>query len=206
MRLNLQMPDLSYERRIGGVVAGLDEVGRGPLCGPVVAAAVILPPDISRRLASIANDSKKLSPARREEVVRLLQEEGGLFGLGAASAREIEALNILKATFLAMRRALDRLPRRPDHVLVDGNRAPPVSIPCTTIVKGDSISLSIAVASNIAKVVRDRCMSRLAVRYPEYGWEKNAGYGVQAHRDAIVSRGITPHHRRGFGALLSWNT
>lgn len=196
------MPDLSHERRLGGLVAGVDEVGRGPLAGPVFAAAVILPAKMPRGLAGLIDDSKKLSAPRRAMALAALHESGAHIALGAASVADIFALNILHASMLAMRRAILRLPVRPDHVLVDGNRAPGCELPCTTLVGGDGISLSIAAASIVAKQARDGVMARLAVRYPEYGWEKNAGYAAAVHREAIMRHGPTKHHRMGFGALL----
>jgi ribonuclease HII len=196
------MPDLNHERRIGGIVAGVDEVGRGPLAGPVLAAAVILPPVLPESLAAMIDDSKKMTAARRALVLAGLRAAGAEMALGAASVAEIAELNILHAAMLAMRRAVARLPRRPDHLLVDGNRAPGGSIACTTIIGGDGFSLSIAAASIAAKVTRDRLMERLAVRYPHYGWAANAGYAAAVHRNAILAYGATPHHRMGFGALL----
>ncbi len=197
------MPDLSFETRIGGLIAGVDEVGRGPLAGPVLAAAVILPTTLPAELAALIDDSKKLTPTRRAAALAALQASGALIGLGAASVREIEALNILHASMLAMRRAIAALPQTPTHILVDGNRAPGCNIPCTTIVHGDAISLSIAAASIAAKITRDRLMARLDARYPGYGWEKNAGYAAPIHRAAILRLGPTAHHRMGFGPLLS---
>jgi ribonuclease HII len=196
------MPDLSYESRHPGLVAGVDEVGRGPLAGPVLACAVILPRNLPESLAALIDDSKKLSAARRAAALKALRESGALIALGAASVREIEGLNILNASMLAMRRALKALPVQPDHILVDGNRQPGISIPCTTIIGGDAISLSIAAASIAAKQVRDLLMLRLARRYPAYAWERNAGYAAPAHRAAILACGPTPHHRMGFGPLL----
>jgi ribonuclease HII len=196
------MPDFSYEKRLGGLVAGVDEVGRGPLAGPVVAAAAILPARLPRGLAGSIDDSKKLTAARRVEVLAALRAAGAEFALAAASVAEIERLNILQASLLAMRRAIARLPHVPDHVLVDGNKAPGCAMPCTTIIGGDGISLSVAAASIAAKVLRDRLMVRLAARYPEYGWATNAGYGAAVHRMAILAHGATPHHRMAFGPLL----
>jgi ribonuclease HII len=196
------MPDLSYETRIGGIIAGVDEVGRGPLAGPVFAAAVILPAQLPPGLAALIDDSKKLSAPRRAAALAALRDSGALIALGAASVREIEALNILHASMLAMRRAIAALPQTPGHVLVDGNRKPGIAIPCTTLVGGDAISLSIAAASIVAKQARDGLMRRLALRYPHYGWEKNAGYAAATHRAAILAHGPTPHHRMGFGPLL----
>lgn len=196
------MPDFFHERRIGGLVAGVDEVGRGPLAGPVVAAAAILPPGLPEWLLAMIDDSKKLKPARRVAVLEALYEHGAEIALAAASVGEIYRLNILQASFLAMRRAIARLPRTPTHVLVDGNKAPGGAIPCTTLVGGDGISLSIAAASIAAKVLRDGLMVRLDTRYPGYGWARNAGYAAATHRAAILRLGATPHHRIGFGPLL----
>lgn len=196
------MPDLAHERRLGGIVAGVDEVGRGPLAGPVFAAAVILPARLPRGLARLIDDSKLLSQARRAAALAGLRESGAAIALGAASVAEIQALNILHASMLAMRRAIARLPVVPGHVLVDGNRTPGCAIPCTALVGGDGISLSIAAASILAKEARDALMTRLAQRYPHYGWETNAGYAAATHRAAIVTHGPTRHHRAGFGPLL----
>ncbi len=196
------MPDLAHERRIGGVVAGVDEVGRGPLAGPVLAAAVILPPGMPDALAGLLDDSKKLSAAQRMRALAELRAAGAEMALGAASVREIAALNILRAAMLAMRRAIARLPNPPGHVLVDGNRAPGCAMPCTMLVGGDGLSLSIAAASIFAKVTRDALMARLDARYPHYGWARNAGYAASVHRAAIIAHGPSPHHRVGFGPLL----
>lgn len=184
-------------------MAGVDEVGRGPLAGPVLAAAVILPPDLPPTVAQLLDDSKKLSAARRARALEALHASGAQIGMGAASVAEIYRLNILQASFLAMRRAIASLPAVPTHILVDGNKNPGLSIPCTTLVGGDGLSLSIAAASIVAKQTRDRLMQRLALRYPAYGWAKNAGYAASIHRAAILAHGPTPHHRRGFGPLLS---
>ena len=196
------MPDLTHEKRLGGIVAGVDEVGRGPLAGPVLAAAVILPKKLPRALLAIIDDSKKMTAPSRELALLRLRDSGAIIALGAASVAEIAELNILHAAMLAMRRALHRLPQTPDHVLVDGNRAPGCRIPCTPIIGGDGISLSIAAASIAAKVARDRLMTRLASRYPGYGWATNAGYAAAAHREGILTRGATPHHRMAFGEML----
>jgi ribonuclease HII len=196
------MPDFSHERRLGGVVAGVDEVGRGPLAGPVVAAAVILPAGLPRGLMAMVDDSKKMTAARRVMVLAGLRAAGAEIAVAAASVAEIQRLNILDASMLAMRRAVARLPLVPNHVLVDGNRVPGCGVPCTALVGGDGISLSIAAASIAAKVLRDDLMCRLGARYPEYGWARNAGYGAAVHRAAILAHGATPHHRMGFGALL----
>jgi len=196
------MPDLKHEKRIGGLVAGVDEVGRGPLAGPVLAAAVILPARMPKGLAALIDDSKKLTAARRIEALAALRASSAHIALGAASVAEIAELNILHASMLAMRRAIAALPCTPGHILVDGNRAPDCPHPCTTIIGGDAISLSIAAASIAAKVVRDTLMLRLHARYPHYGWAQNAGYAAAMHREAILLHGATPHHRMGFGELL----
>jgi len=198
------MPDFTLETAQGAPakrVAGVDEVGRGPLAGPVVACAAVLdlarlPPGLADRL----DDSKKLTAARRAEVAALLRSSPGVeFALGAASVAEIEALNILQASFLAMRRAIRRLPLPPDFLLIDGNRLPKdLPCPALAVVKGDSRYLSIAAASILAKVARDRAMTALALRWPAYGWERNAGYGAPAHLTGLRGSGVSPHHRRGF--------
>jgi ribonuclease HII len=197
------MPDFSYELRLGCVVAGVDEVGRGPLAGPVVAAAAILPAGLPASLLDMIDDSKKLTAARRVLVLAGLRAHGAEIALAAASVAEIERMNILQASFLAMRRAIARLPRAPAHVLVDGNKVPGCAIPCTAVVGGDGISFSIAAASIAAKVLRDGLMGRLDARYPGYGWASNAGYAAASHRAAIVALGATRHHRVGFGPLLT---
>ena len=192
------MPDFALERAAGGPVAGIDEAGRGPWAGPVVAAAVILDPaTLPRFLAAGLDDSKTLSPARRRELYRGLMECAEI-GIGAASVREIDERNILGATLNAMGRALDALPRRPSAALVDGNRAPDVRCRVETVVRGDSRSMSIAAASIVAKVTRDGIMARLSARYPGFAWERNAGYGTAEHRRALERHGPTPHHRRSF--------
>ena len=193
---------LSHEQAYEGLVAGVDEVGRGPLAGPVLAAAVILPPGMPDALAGLLDDSKKLSAAQRMRALAELRAAGAEMALGAASVREIAALNILRAAMLAMRRAIIRLPNPPGHVLVDGNRAPGCALPCTALVGGDGLSLSIAAASIFAKVTRDALMARLDARYPHYGWARNAGYAASVHRAAIIAHGPSPHHRVGFGPLL----
>ena len=194
---------------MGGVVAGLDEVGRGPLAGPVVAAAVILDPArLSPRLFQDLDDSKKIRPAARRRLADLLYEQAAngaaAIGLGSAEVVEIDRINILNATFLAMARAYAALGRSADWALVDGNRAPK-TLPCPVrcLVKGDDISLSIAAASVVAKVHRDGLMETLARDFPGYGWEKNAGYGTGAHLEALARLGPTPHHRRSFAPVAS---
>ena len=195
------MPDFALERAAGGPVAGIDEAGRGPWAGPVVAAAVILDPaTLPHLLAAGLDDSKTLPPARRRELYRGLLECAEI-GIGAASVREIEEDNVLGATLTAMGRALAALPRRPTVALVDGNRAPDLPCRVETVVRGDSLSMSIAAASIVAKVTRDRIMARLSSRYPGFAWERNAGYGTAEHRRALERHGPTPHHRRGFAPI-----
>ncbi len=196
------MPDYTRERRHGGRVAGVDEVGRGPLAGPVLAAAVVFGNGVPRRLSRLIDDSKKLSADDRETALAALRRCGGIeIGIGAASVAEIGRLNILQASMLAMRRAVLRLPAPPDLALVDGNRIPSLDCPAECVIGGDSLCLSIAAASIVAKVVRDRLMSRLAARLPHYGWERNAGYGTSLHRAALLDRGPSRHHREGFGLV-----
>ena len=195
------MPDLSIEQDVGGVVAGIDEVGRGPLAGPVVAAAVIL--DVAKlppRILTKLNDSKALSPKLRQELQALLTD-CALIGLGRAEVAEIDRINILNATMLAMARAYDDLGRQADWALVDGNRPPQLPCKVRTVVKGDSKSLSIAAASVVAKVARDREMAKLADLFPGYGWQNNAGYGTAEHLAALTRLGVTPHHRRSFAPV-----
>ena len=189
----------AYETRAGepgfSAVCGIDEAGRGPLAGPVCAAAVILPPDCD---IPGLNDSKKLSEKKREALFPVIQEKALAFGIGWATAEEIDRVNILQATFLAMARAVEALPAPADYVLVDGNRMPPLPIPGETIVKGDATSASIAAASILAKVSRDRLLRRLDEEHPEYGFAKHKGYGTKAHYEAIRKYGLLPEHRRGF--------
>lgn len=196
------MPDFTIELSAGcfegRLVAGIDEVGRGPLAGPVVACAAILDPArLPADLAQRIDDSKALRPAARQELFLRLQDHARL-GIGAASVEEIDGLNILAASLLAMRRAVEGLPVPPDIALVDGNRAPDLPCPARTVVKGDQLSLSIAAASIIAKVTRDRIMADLSQTHPGYGWERNAGYGTAEHRAALERLGATPEHRRSF--------
>ena len=195
------MPDFSLEDRFPGPVAGLDEVGRGPWAGPVVACAVVI--DRTRFPASLGaelDDSKKLSAAKREALHADLTACVD-HAIGDASVEEIDRLNILAASHLAMRRAFDGLKSDVYCALVDGNRDPGLGVRTLTVVKGDSKSLSIAAASIIAKVHRDRIMADLAVDHPGYGWETNAGYGTKAHRTGLSALGITPHHRQSFAPI-----
>ena len=181
------------------LVAGVDEVGRGPLAGPVVAAAVLVAPDT--RLLRGIDDSKVLTPRRRDHLAAAICSRLQ-YAVGAASIREIDRLNIRRATALAMRRALARLPQRADAILVDGLPVPELECAHEAIVDGDASCFAIACASIVAKTVRDRLMCRLARRYPSYGWEHNAGYATAEHRAAIKESGVTPHHRRSFTPVL----
>ena len=194
-------PDFTREAQHGGRVAGVDEAGRGPLAGPVVAAAVVFAGGVPDALSALLDDSKKLSAAARESAYAALRASSAEIAVGAASVAEIARLNILRASLLAMRRAVLRLPAAPDLALVDGNQAP--SLPCsvTCCIGGDSLSLSIAAASIVAKVIRDRAMLRLDRRHPGYGWATNAGYGTATHRAALLALGPCPHHRVGFGTV-----
>lgn len=176
-------------------VCGIDEAGRGPLAGPVCAAAVLLPEGL---VIDGLNDSKKLSEKKRELLFPVIQENALAFGIGFADEKEIDEINILQATFLAMRRAFDAMQRRCDYVLVDGNRMPPMPVPGETVVKGDAKSPSIAAASILAKVSRDRVMLEYAKQYPEYQFEKHKGYGTKAHVEALRAFGPSPIHRRTF--------
>lgn len=194
-------PTLDLERFHGGRVAGVDEVGRGPLAGPVLAAAVILPADLPPHVASLLDDSKKLSAVARGIALHALRASGAVIGVGAASVAEIEQLNILHAAMLAMQRAVGRLAVRPDLALIDGNRAPKLDIRAQCVVGGDAKSLSIAAASIVAKVLRDRAMARLDLRYPGYGWADNAGYGTPVHLAALNRLGATAHHRAAFAPV-----
>jgi ribonuclease HII len=176
-------------------VAGVDEVGRGPLAGPVLAAAVILPPGLAIRGV---DDSKRLPAARREALFNEIRAQALCIGIGAASTREIDRLNILQATYVAMKRAVHRLRIAPERIIVDGLPVPVFGEEQRAVVGGDAQVHCVACASIVAKVVRDRLMCRLAPRYPAYHWEENAGYATAEHRGAIVQFGFTPHHRRSF--------
>lgn len=178
-----------------GCICGVDEAGRGPLAGPVCAAAVILPEHLA--LPGL-NDSKKLSDKRRRELFPQIQEQAIAYGIGFASQEEIDEINILQATFLAMRRALEQLKIRPDLALIDGNRQTDFGVPCKAVIKGDSLSANIAAASILAKVSRDDWMLRAAEEYPGYGFEIHKGYGTKAHYAALEQLGPCPIHRRTF--------
>lgn len=195
------MPDFTLERAARGLVAGIDEAGRGPLAGPVLAAAVILVPErCPEALLGELDDCKRLTRERRGVLCALLIECAEI-GVGAASAREIDRLNVLQATLLAMARAVSKLAVAPALALVDGPHAPRLACPTQTVIGGDERSLSIAAASIVAKVTRDRAMTLLARRHPGYGWERNMGYGTAEHRAALARLGATPHHRRSFAPV-----
>ena len=201
------MPDFSFEQQCGvpGLVFGFDEAGRGPWCGPVVAACVCWPNgEITPELAGAINDSKKLSAAKREKLFPLIMQSNAIVGVGQASAQEIDEINILQASFLAMRRAMEQVQQRgfqPAYALIDGNKLPNWTIPMQAIIGGDGKSLSIAAASIVAKVTRDHIMADLAKEYPQYGWERNAGYGTKDHQAALEMFGITPHHRKSYAPI-----
>lgn len=184
---------------IGRIEAGCDEAGRGCLAGPVTAAAVILPPDFTNELL---NDSKQLTERQRDLLRPVIEREALAWAVEFVSPQEIDEINILRASFTAMHRAIDRLGVRPEALLIDGNRFTPYpGIPHTCIVKGDGKMMSIAAASVLAKTHRDEYMLRIAQDYPQYGWEGNKGYPTKAHRAAIAEYGVTPHHRRTFQLL-----
>ncbi len=195
---------LAYEERFWGRgllrVAGVDEVGRGPLAGPVVAAAVLLPP---HRFVEGAGDSKALSRSARSRLDREIRRWAVGVGVGAASVREIDTVGIAPATLLAIRRALQALPVPPDHVVLDGRPLARLETPHEAVVKGDATIHAVGCASIVAKVVRDALMDRLAARYPGFGWERNAGYGTAEHLAGLKALGPTPHHRRSFAPLRS---
>lgn len=196
---SMEQPDYSFESAAlqrGHVrIAGVDEVGRGPLAGPVTAAAVILDPD---NIPTGLNDSKKLSAKKRDAVEQEMFDAAEV-AIAHASVEEIDEINILRASHLAMERAVAMLDPAPDYLLIDGNLIPRgLTIPCEAVIKGDGKSVSIAAASIVAKQCRDRLMVDLAQQYPGYGWEKNAGYPSKQHREALVDLGVTQHHRRSF--------
>lgn len=177
------------------VICGVDEAGRGPLAGPVCAAAVILPPNLE---IPGLDDSKKLSDKKRRLLFPIIQERALAYGIAFADHQEIDQINILQATYLAMERAIDQLQLRPDMVLIDGNRAKDFGVPVTTVVHGDSLSANIAAASVLAKVTRDNYMEEMAVMYPGYGFEIHKAYGTKAHYEALRELGPSPIHRMTF--------
>ena len=176
-------------------VCGVDEAGRGPLAGPVCAAAVILPEGV---IIEGVNDSKKLSEKKRESLFDVIREQALSYSIAYATVDEIEEINILNATMLAMRRAIDGLEIKADYAMIDGNKIPPIDIDAECIVKGDAKSMSIACASIIAKVSRDRLLYKYAEEYPMYGFDKHKGYGTKVHREAILKYGPCPYHRKSF--------
>ena len=188
------MADFLIENGFMGIVAGVDEAGRGPWAGPVVAGAVILNKD---NYPSGIDDSKKLSEKKREDIFTQLQEVAKV-GVGVVNVDEIDKMNILQASMLAMKKAVDNLPVKPDVALIDGNKCPPLDCESHAIIKGDNKSLSIAAGAIIAKVTRDRMMKEIALQFPYYGWEKNAGYGTKLHQEGLAKYGVTVHHRRSF--------
>ena len=188
--------DAAYRESGAGLFCGVDEAGRGPLAGPVYAAAVILPPQ--PEIAGL-NDSKKISEKKREALFPVICETALSYAIGTASVEEIDELNILQATFLAMRRAVEGLSVTPAFALIDGNRTPAgIAIPCQTVVKGDALSASIAAASILAKVSRDHYLAELDKQYPEYGFAEHKGYGTPAHYAALRTYGMAPVHRKTF--------
>lgn len=193
--VNLWEIEKTWADRGFHAICGIDEAGRGPLAGPVCAAAVILPEGLE---IPGLNDSKKLTDKKRRELFPIIEEQALAYGIGWASQEEIDDINILQATFLAMSRAVEQLNIRPDLALVDGNRAPTLDLPVETVVKGDSLSASIAAASVLAKVSRDDVMLRMAEEYPGYGFEVHKGYGTKAHYEALRTFGPSSIHRRTF--------
>jgi ribonuclease HII len=197
MRIKIPtIPSFDIENDIAGIVAGTDEAGRGPLCGPVVAAACVM---TDKNIPVLIADSKQMTKSQRETAYEWITKNT-ILAVGMCSPNEIDKINILQASLLAMKRAIAALPQKPDYVLVDGNKMPD-GIVGRAIVKGDGKSMSIAAASIIAKVTRDRIMSELAKQYPQYGWDKNAGYPTPAHLAAISEYGINEHYRKTFAPV-----
>ncbi|MBT3989496.1 MAG: ribonuclease HII [Rhodospirillaceae bacterium] len=201
------MPNFEFEKTAlkngHSFIAGIDEAGRGPWAGPVVAGAVILDRNkMPDHLRDGLDDSKKLSEGKRAALFDDILKCADV-GIGQASVEEIDDINILQATFLAMGRAVGKLSQKPDFALIDGNKVPPLTCPAEAIVKGDGRSLSIAAASIIAKVTRDRLMAALASDFPGYGWEKNKGYGTKTHQLGLESLGVTDHHRKSYKPIIN---
>ena len=201
------MPDFTLEDKLSkkgySCIAGVDEVGRGSWAGPVVAAAVVF---YIKRWPNIIriglDDSKKLSPKRREGLFNIIQNNADV-GIGLASVKEIDQINILRATFLAMDRALENVSITPNYILIDGDKVPPIKYQAEAIVKGDERSLSIAAASIIAKVTRDKLMIKLGLKFPGYAWEHNMGYGTKKHRVGLERFGVTDHHRKSYKPIIN---
>jgi ribonuclease HII len=203
------MPDFSLEAKAAETgyfwVTGIDEAGRGPWAGPVLAAAVVFDADFRARKPDwlgTLDDSKKLSAKQRQFLFEVIRSHAAT-GIGQAGPEEIDRLNILQASLLAMRRAVDALPRRPDFALIDGTILPRLPCPADAVIKGDGRSFSIAAASVLAKVSRDRIMAGLAAEYPGYGWERNQGYGVPEHKAGLERLGVTPHHRKSYKPIIN---
>ncbi len=202
------MPDFSFEMQVKGAVCGLDEVGRAPLVGPVTAACVYIPEQYkSADIWALVNDSKKTPKKKREAFAEQIKTHS-IWGIAEASAREVEDINIVQASFLAMRRAYETVANKAGFhfkcALIDGHLSPPFPCPVQTIIKGDSKSVSIAAASIIAKVDRDALLAKLSQTYPHYGWERNAGYPTREHLNAININGVTAHHRRNFAPIRNY--
>lgn len=205
MKKETQKPSYSLERELGApekIICGVDEVGRGPLAGPVITAAVILDPE---NIPHSLNDSKKLSAKKRAIISKEILECAE-YAFGKASLEEIDELNILHATMLAMQRAVVNLPRKVDHILVDGNRLPDFDAPASAVIKGDQKSVSIAAASIIAKEKRDFLMKKLHELHPEYGWSQNSGYGTKLHMEALNLVGPSRFHRKSFAPISNLMT
>ena len=193
--INMWEIEQSFHQQGIQVICGVDEAGRGPLAGPVCAAAVILPANLE---IPGLTDSKKLTDKKRRELFPVTKEQAIAYGIGLASEQEVDEINILQATFLAMKRALEQLSVKPELALIDGNRETDFGLPVKTVVKGDSLSANIAAASVLAKVTRDDIMVELAEKYPQYGFEIHKGYGTKAHYAALTEHGASPVHRMSF--------
>ena len=193
--INMWEIEESFHAQGYKMICGVDEAGRGPLAGPVCAAAVILPSGLE---IPGLTDSKKLTDKKRRELYPIIKEQAIAYGIGFASEKEIDEINILQATFLAMQRAIDQLEGKADLALIDGNREQDFGLPVKTVVKGDSLSVNIAAASVLAKVTRDDIMVEMAEKYPEYGFEIHKGYGTKAHYAALTAHGPSPIHRMTF--------
>lgn len=192
-------PSFTIEKKYDGPIAGIDEAGCGAWAGPVISSAVILPERPSQHVLGLLDDSKKLSALQREKIYKLLYDIPNIsIGIGQSSAEEIDNLNIRQATLLAMTRAIESLDQEPRTIIIDGTSAPRCEYPCHTYIKGDQRSYSIAAASIIAKVTRDRLMKKISQEYPQFGWERNAGYGTKTHRDALKEYSPTIWHRKSY--------